>query len=97
MVILSIPPSQYQTNEFRVLTERIKTFFESHHIEVITKSVQALQIFCNERGRKTKKKVMRGLSARFPELDVLYRRELRNRNKYYVKVFEAIGMAAIHS
>lgn len=96
-VILSMPPTPYQTKEFKQLTAHIKAFFELKNVEVITESVQLLQAFCSEHGRKTKKKIMQGLVKRFPELQVPYERELRNRNKYYVKVFEAVGMALLHS
>ena len=39
---------------------------------------------------------MRGLVAKFPELRMFYEREMRNKNKYYVKLFEAVGMAALY-
>jgi hypothetical protein len=95
-VVLSIPPKHYQTNEFRYLLSQIKTFFERQGIPVFTESVQALHVFCNGHGRKTKRKVMQALSERFPELQTCYQKELRNKNKYYVKVFEAVGIALLH-
>jgi hypothetical protein len=96
-VILSIPPAHCQTTEFKALTECIKAFFAQKNIRVISESSQILEVFCKERGRKTKKKIMRAIAEKFPELYVLYEREMRNRNKYYIKLFEAVGMATLYS
>lgn len=81
---------------FRDLTTRIKAFFLAKNIEVKEQSVFALQAFCTDHGRKTKKKIMRCLAERFPELGMYYEREKRNKNKYYRKLFEAVGMAVLH-
>src|SRR4051812_7323295 len=96
-VILSIPPAHCQTNEFKALKARITAFFAEKHIPIINESSQMLQVFCNEHGRKTKKKIMRAIAEKFPELKMFYEREMRNKNKYYIKLFEAVGMAVLHS
>ncbi len=96
-VILSMPPAHCQTREFNELISRIKEFFAGKDIPVISESSQMLQIFCNEHGRKTKKKIMRAIAEKFPELKMFYDREMRNKNKYYIKLFEAVGMAALYS
>jgi len=96
-VILSIPPSHYQTNEFKALTDGIKAFFEAKNIDVVCEPSHMLQVYCSDHGRKTKKKIMRCLCEKFPELRICYEREMRNKNKYYIKLFEAVGMAALHN
>lgn len=95
-VILSMPPAYCQTNEFLYLIERLKQFFEEQHIPVMSEPSKALHVFINEQSRKTKKKVMRALAERFPELRGEYEKEMRNKNKYYIKLFEAVGMAALY-
>ncbi len=40
---------------------------------------------------------MRVLAGLYPELSFQYRKEMGNKNKYYVKLFEAVGVATIHS
>ena len=47
--------------------------------------------------QRTRNALMKRLVLLFPELSLYYEREQANRNKYYVKLFEAIGVAAIHS
>ena len=41
--------------------------------------------------------MMETISRLYPELERLYKRELRNKNKYYVRLFEAVGLAHVHS
>ena len=96
-VVLSIPPKHYQTDEFKQLTLDITEYFVRNGIAVVSEQSNVLQVFCTESGRKTKKKVMRGLVAKFPELRMFYEREMRNKNKYYVKLFEAVGMTTLYS
>ena len=40
---------------------------------------------------------MKTLVQQFPELYYCYQKELRNKNKYYIKLFEAVAVAALHS
>jgi hypothetical protein len=40
---------------------------------------------------------MNSLATKFPELHMFYEREMRNRNKYYVRLFEAVRFAALYS
>lgn len=95
-VILSIPPAHCQTKEFLYLMKRIKQFFNQQTIPVISEPSSALHVFIKEHKRTTKKKLMRALVEKFPELHVEYEKEMRNKNKYYIKLFEAVGMAALH-
>ena len=94
-VILSMPPTHCQTKEFTYLVAQIRDHFRRKHLLFERQSVQALHAFCSEQQRKTKKNIMRAIAERFPELRTFYEKELRNKNKYYVKLFEAVGIAAL--
>jgi hypothetical protein len=39
---------------------------------------------------------MNALCLRFPQLIHCCKKEMRNKNKYYYKVFEAVAVAALH-
>ncbi|HEY5368282.1 MAG TPA: hypothetical protein VIJ75_04755 [Hanamia sp.] len=39
---------------------------------------------------------MKQLVLLFPELEPYYEKELRNKNKYYFKMFEAVGVATLY-
>lgn len=81
----------------------MKIIYVAHHrvivrkyIDVVSEQSNVLQVFCTESGRKTKKKILRGLVAKFPELRIFYEREMHNKNNYYVKLLEAVGMAGLY-
>jgi hypothetical protein len=46
--------------------------------------------------RRTRKSLMKRLVMIYPELTTYYEREETNKNKYYIKLFEAIAAGAYH-
>ncbi len=42
-----------------------------------------------------RKESLQALAARYPELERLFRKEQRNKNRYYCKLFEAVGAATV--
>lgn len=94
-VVLSTPHAYYHTPAIKTLYRRIATFFKAHNLPLYTKASATLTELCTTEQAKTKKEVMNVLSHTFPELSYYYRKELRNRNKYYEKLFEAVGIALL--
>ncbi len=66
------------------------------NIEVITYTPKDLHLSIPESKRKTPKAFIMKLIILFPELVPYYEKELRNKNKYYYKMFEAIGVATLY-
>ena len=95
-VVLSIPHVYHQTKEFRHLIRRLKKYFEAQAIPVYEESVATIYSLCPSEHKKTKKTLMGVLTALYPHLTLCYRKELQNKNKYYIKVFEAAGAATVH-
>lgn len=95
-VVLSIPAEHHQTGEFKSLIACITAFFAARNIPVYTEPLHALCNLCEAQYGKTKKALMQSLVTQFPELRMYYQKELRNKNKYYVKLFEAVGVAVLH-
>ena len=94
-VILSIPHEYHQTKEFKTLIVHIRKYFEAKNIPVHTETPQALHCLCLPGQKKTKKALMKSLTELFPELRYCYHKELRNKNKYYIKLFEAVAVAVL--
>lgn len=94
---LSIPHPHYQTKEFRELMTAIIALAEVHHVEVTTYTHKDLLLFVPNSQKKTRKAFMNQLVLLFPELEPYFLKELRNKNKYYYKMFEAIGVATLYS
>lgn len=95
-VILSIPPRHHQTRAFCELLALLREYFLERNILFNEKPIAALYAFCRGKQRRTKVKVLQALIKRYPELTRFYQKELRNKAKYYTKLFEAVGMATLH-
>ncbi len=95
-VVLSSPHAYHQTNEFKQLISAIQAYFEAKNIPFSSLSTQAVYSLCPPDQKKTKKVLMTVLTDQFPQLSYCYQRELRNKNKYYIKVFEAVAVATLH-
>lgn len=95
-VVLSIPHEYHQTKEFKHLISCIKEYFEAKGITVYSESPEALYSLCPPEQKKTKKALMKSITEQFPQLTYCYQKEMRNKNKYYIKLFEAVAVAILH-
>jgi hypothetical protein len=95
-VVLSMPPEQHQTKALKLLHKRIRTYFTKKGIPVVESPSETLEAFVPEEEKKVKQTLMKELTSHFPELDYYRQKELRNKHKYYIKMFEAIAVAAVH-
>ena len=95
-VVLSIPHAYHQTKEFQEFILRIREYFEAKNIPVWAETPEALYTFCSPGQKKTKKALMNALCLQFPQLVHCYKKEVRNKNKYYYKIFEAVAVAVLH-
>lgn len=96
-IALSIPYENQSSIPIKELLESIKVYFNNQKITLCSYPPQTLHVFCEETQTKTKKEAMRKLTELYPELTTYYNKEQRNKNKYYVKLFEAVAVATVHS
>lgn len=94
-VVLSIPPTHHQTEGFRYLMERVKRYFRTKLIPVFERNIAEFHQLIPEGERKLKKVLMQALTLQFPQLTLCYKKELRNRKRYYMKLFEAVAGATL--
>lgn len=94
-VVLSIPPKHHQTREFQHLALRLDEYFKSLGIAVSIVTRHEVLSLCTVGHKKTKKALMESLVLRYPELTYCYQREMRNKKKYYVKLFEAVAVTIL--
>jgi hypothetical protein len=95
-VVLSIPHEHHQTKEIKFLLSRIQQYFERQKMPVYRQAVQTFHSLYPPGQKKTKKALMQALCLRYPQLTYCHKKELRNKNKYYIKVFEAVAAATLH-
>lgn len=92
-VILSSPHAYHQTTANEHLQYCIRTYFEAQQIPVVLQTPQAFYSLCPAGEKKTKKAVLKALVSQFPQLTYCYQKELRNKKRYYMKLFEAVAAA----
>ena len=92
-VALSIPPLHHQTREYHELIARMKEYFDANDIPLSFIEHPLIYSCCPEGVRKTKKHIIQTLSEQFPILRYCAEKELRNKNKYYIKLFDALAAA----
>ncbi len=95
-VVLSIPYEHHQTEAFKHVISCIRRYFEARQIPIYTETAEALHSLYPPGEKKTKKALMQALTLLYPHLSFCYRKELRNKNKYYIKLFEAVAAATLH-
>ena len=93
-IALSIPYEKQTSSQTKELLEALKQYFSRKKIHLSSYPIKAIYSFYEE--AKAKKEIMKSLAMKYPELLFHYHKEMRNKNKYYVKLFEAVGVATIH-
>jgi hypothetical protein len=96
-VVLSTPFEFHQTAAYRTLHHRLCRYFDQKGIEVRCVSPSQLFVLCASEGKPGKKALFQSLCLLYPELNYYLRRELRNRKRYYNKLFEAVAAATLHT
>jgi len=94
-VVLSTPYEYHQTDAYKVLHSRLCQYFGRKGIEIISVSPDRFHSLYENGGQKRKKALIEELCSRYPELRYCRDRELRNKNKYYFKLFEAVAAATL--
>lgn len=93
-IAIVIPHVHHQTPQSKALIEKITVSFRKKEIKVSTYSPEAFHSFC-EKTKTKKKTLMQEMATIHPELSYLRRKELSNKNKYYIKLFEATAVAML--
>ncbi|MEO6730312.1 MAG: hypothetical protein ABIN01_03790 [Ferruginibacter sp.] len=93
---MSIPYAHHQTEAFKYLIIAIRQYFRAQQIPVYTETPKAFDHLYPPGRKKTKKALMHTLTFLYPQLTLCYSKEVRNKNKYYIKVFEAVAAAHLH-
>ena len=91
---MSTPNEIHQTEDYKELTAAIISFAKSKGIQVTQYESKELYRRFGSPVKRTRKALMKRLVILYPELEMYYNRELTNKNKYYVKMFEAIAAGA---
>jgi hypothetical protein len=93
-VALTIPHAHHITPQTQALINKIKAHCRKKKIRLSVYHPQAFHSLC-EKSKAKKKALMKAMVIRYPELATYHQKELKNRNRYYHKLFESIGAATL--
>jgi hypothetical protein len=96
-ICLSRPHPYQETKEFKELYVLIRSLAYQQKIRLVEYGPKELLLLCTCAEKKTKGSLMLSVCEIYPELAVQYEKERGNKNKYYIKLFEAVGAAALYS
>ena len=93
-IAILLPYVHHVTPHTTQLLTGIHEFLAAKECAISTYKASSLYSLC-ETSKAKKKALMKALTALYPDLQHIYRKELRNKNKYYYKLFEAVGAATL--
>ena len=96
-IALSIPYEKQTSEEMQELLESIQRFSREKQVPCFPYHTKALAAFWKENQKQSKKEVIGRIISCYPELTHVYQKEISNKNKYYMKLFEAVGVAVMHT
>lgn len=95
-VVLSIPEHHHQNDAVKKLLRELTDFFEDRQIAVHRYSASTMLKHYKSNGKLSKKSLMKSLVDHYPQLTYYYQKEIRNKKRYFIKVFEAVAVALFH-
>jgi len=93
-IAIAIPYEYYQNKETKALIKLIQKHSLKKNLELITFQPESIHYFHQDTKAK-KKAMMEGLTILYPELLGIHKKELRNKRRYYIKLFEAVAVARL--
>ena len=93
-ITVTIPHSHHTNKRIQTLIKTIRNFCHQKQISFLPCYQVAFDKFL-QKERARKKALMLKMVKHYPELAPIYKKEIRNKNKYYYKLFEAVAAATI--
>jgi hypothetical protein len=93
-IAIAIPYEYYQNKETKALIRHITKHYSKKKILVTSYQPEALH-YLHQETKAKKKAMMECLTGYYPELRLIHKKELRNKRRYYFKLFEAVAVARL--
>ena len=95
MIAIKKPDALRSSTGLQQIVSEITILAKRNNIKVIQYSLQELKLYFSKEKKFTKAQMIQQVALAHAELHHEYNKEQRNRNRYYVKMFEAIIAAQI--
>ena len=94
LAIKKLHPSRSSAN-LKTMAAGINAYCQKQGIAVFSYSIKELEIVLLNSSRTNKKELIKLLTSEYPELSHELKREERNRNPYFVRLFEAVALGHV--
>lgn len=95
-IVIAIPQQYYQTDEWKELLEAIALLARNTGIVFICYELAEIYRMFANGANPTRASLIRRMAMLYDELEVYEMRERHNKQKYYIKLFEAVACASVH-
>jgi hypothetical protein len=93
VVAMKLPSQVRSSLGLRQLTRKLRQLCERNSITIKEYTLAHLKDYCFPGTKRNKSALIEHVATRYPEVYAAGRREWRNRNPHYTKMFEAIAAA----
>lgn len=94
LVIKKLNPARTSAN-LKNMAAGIEAYCRRRGMAAFSYSIQELESVLLNSSRVHKKELIKVLAAEYPELAHEFKREARNRNPYYLRLFEAVALGHV--
>src|ERR1041385_7136966 len=92
MIVLKSPDGLRSSSALNKLVSEITVWAKMNRIKIVSYTLQELKDSFTEGRDSNKAEMIKQLVTAYPELRMEYSREQKNKNPYYIKMFEAIAL-----
>ncbi len=93
LAIKKLHPSRSSKN-LKLLTAWIKESCKKKGLRILQFSIKELEDFYLPNEKLNKRNLIKKISSEYPELIHQYDRETRNKNPYFIRMFESVALAS---
>jgi len=94
LAIKELHPSRSSAN-LRKLTARIKAYCRRKKMKIFSYTIKDLEFFFGPAEKINKKHLAELIVSEYPALEYELKHEQRNKNQYFVRLFEAVGLGLV--
>ena len=95
-IALAIPHAYYQTPECKELIDAIESLSTRNGVSIAKYSMESVYRAFGNRVKPTRASLIKRMVLFYEELERYETKELQNKHKYYIKLFEAVACGSIH-
>jgi hypothetical protein len=95
-VALKVPTLSVEAAAIEELLAGIESLTVTRKIKIYKCSLSQLKKAWSDKQRLNRKGLLRCVLQKYPDLLIDYEREIGNKNSYYEKLFEAVGVCTLH-